>query len=138
MAPIEIYPALKAVHVSLVACSGALFAGRGAARLAGRSGVMDRRWRWLSYAVDTLLLAAGLSLWALLGLHLSSSPWLAAKLALLVVYIVLGSFALKRARSPAGQRASYGAALLVFLFIASIAWTHRPLGAISPLLRPAS
>jgi uncharacterized membrane protein SirB2 len=62
--------------------------------------------------------------------------WLGAKLVLLLVYIVLGSLALKRARSPRGRLASYLAALAMFLFIASVARAHHPFGVFTAWLQP--
>jgi uncharacterized membrane protein SirB2 len=59
-----------------------------------------------------------------------ASPWLGAKLVLLVLYIVLGSLALKRA-SDSGGRAPVPAtpgALMVYLFMVSVALSHQPLG----------
>ena len=57
-----------------------------------------------------------------------NAAWLSAKIAGLVVYIVLGTFALKRGRTK-GARAVFGVlAILVFAFIASVARTHNPLG----------
>ena len=82
----------------------------------------------LSYGIDTLLLAAGVTLWVLLSLHPVASPWLGAKLLLLVLYVALGSLALKRARTPAARRASYAGALMVYMFMASVALSHHPLG----------
>lgn len=122
------YPQLKSAHVALVLCSGGLFALRGALVLCGRDGAMARPWRMLSYAIDSLLLAAGLTLWTLLSINPVSSSWLGVKLLLLVLYIVLGSLALKRARSPGLRRASYAMALLVYLFMVSVAVAHHPLG----------
>jgi uncharacterized membrane protein SirB2 len=126
------YSELKATHISLVLMSGLLFAWRGALVLAGRSWAMARPWRLLSYGIDTLLLAAGVTLWAVLSLNPVASPWLGVKLMLLVLYIVLGSLALKRAPTPALQRASYAGALGVYLFMVSVALTHHPLGLFRP------
>lgn len=128
MALIEHYLALKATHVALVVTSGSLFAVRGMAVLAGQRWAMQQPWRTLSYTIDTLLLAAGVTLWVALGLGPVRSPWLGTKLALLVVYVILGSLALKRGRTPAVQRASYAAALATYLFMASVAVHHRPSG----------
>jgi uncharacterized membrane protein SirB2 len=50
------------------------------------------------------------------------------KVTLVIVYIVLGSFALKRARTRRARLAFTGAALLVFAVVISIARTHSPLG----------
>jgi uncharacterized membrane protein SirB2 len=122
------YLTIKSVHVGLVLASGGLFALRGALVLAGHGWAMARPWRMLSYGIDTLLLAAGVTLWVLLSLNPITSPWLATKLLLLVLYVVLGSMALKRARTPAARRASYAAALMVFGFMATVALAHHPLG----------
>lgn len=116
------------MHIGLVLASGLLFAVRGALVLAGQSWAMAKPWRWLSYGMDTLLLAAGLTLWALLSLNPVTSPWLGVKLLLLVLYIALGSLALKRAPTPAARRFSYAGALVVYLFMISVARTHHPLG----------
>ena len=48
--------------------------------------------------------------------------------ALLVLYVVLGMFALRRARTRRARAACYAAALAVFLFVYSIARAHHPLG----------
>ncbi len=126
------YPHLKSVHISLVLASGLLFALRGALVLAGRGWAMAKPWRLLSYGVDTLLLAAGLTLWAVLSVNPVTSPWLGAKLSLLVLYIALGSLALKRAPTLAARRASYVGALVVYVFMISVALAHHPLGVLRP------
>jgi uncharacterized membrane protein SirB2 len=122
------YLQIKQAHIGLVLASGLLFAVRGAAVLAGQSWAMHKPWRWLSYGIDTVLLSAGVALWGILSLNLLHSPWLGTKLLLLVVYIVLGSLALKRAPTPAVRRLSYAAALGTYLFMASVAVAHHPLG----------
>jgi uncharacterized membrane protein SirB2 len=127
---IDWYPQIKQAHVALVSASGLLFAVRGAAVLAHRDWAMRTPWRRLSYAIDTLLLAAGVTLWALLGLNpVGNSPWLGTKLALLVLYVVLGSLALKRGRTEGTRRVSYAAALATYAFMATVAVRHHPLGA---------
>ena len=122
-----IYLPLKQAHVLLVAVSGALFAARGVSVLAGQTWAMARSVRIASVAIDTQLLAAGVSLWVLLGLQPLRDPWLGAKIGLLLVYIVLGSFALKRGRTPRGRLLAFVAALACFGWMVSIALTHHPL-----------
>ena len=124
----EWYLPVKHAHMALVAASGGLFALRGAAVLAGGAWALRKPWRLLSYAIDTLLLAAGLTLWSWLNLNPAHDAWLGTKFGLLVVYIVLGSLALKRGRTASARRASYAAAIAVFLFIASVAMARHPLG----------
>jgi uncharacterized membrane protein SirB2 len=122
------YPQMKFVHVSLVLASGLLFALRGALVLADQGWAMAKPWRLLSYGIDTLLLSAGLTLWTALSLNPVTSPWLGVKLSLLVLYIALGSLALKRPPTLAVRRASYAGALVVYLFMVSVALAHHPLG----------
>ena len=126
------YSQLKVAHIGLVLISGLLFAWRGALVLAGRGWAMARPWRLLSYGIDTLLLVAGVTLWAVQSLNPVASPWLGVKLMLLVLYVVLGSLALKRAPTPGLQRAGYAGALAVYLFMVSVAMAHHPLGFFRP------
>lgn len=125
----EFYPQIKAAHVALVAFSGTLFAARGAAVLAGRAWPMTRGLRVASVAIDTLLLAAGVALWYLLSLQPLRDAWLGSKLLLLVLYVVLGTLALKRRCAWA-----YIAAIACFAFMVSIALAHHPLGVLKVLL----
>ncbi|SEJ44112.1 SirB2 family protein [Paraburkholderia diazotrophica] len=125
---IELYPYVKLAHVSFVASSGLLFATRGAATLTGQAWPTRPGWRRLSYVIDTSLLAAGVTLWLMLHLNPVRDAWLGTKLLLLVAYIVAGSFALKHGRTRFVQCVSFGCALALYLLIASVAVTHRPLG----------
>lgn len=130
------YPELKVLHVTVVLLSGALFALRGLAMLGGQTWGMARSVRLGSYAIDTLLLAAGLALWGALGLNPARELWLGVKLLLLLLYIVLGSLALKRARSRSGRVAALVAALACYAYMLSVARLHHPLGVFSLLGGP--
>lgn len=132
---IEYYPQLKTLHIAAVLTSAGLFAVRGVAVLAGARWPMAAPIRYLSYAIDTVLLAAGVTLLATLGLSPARDPWLAMKLSLLVVYIVLGSLALKRARTRRVRAVCYAAALACVAFIYSVARAHHPLGLLHGWLR---
>jgi uncharacterized membrane protein SirB2 len=125
---IEFYPQIKLVHVYAVIASGALFALRGGAQLAGAGWTMAAPVRYLSYTVDTVLLTAALMLATILHQYPFVHGWLTVKVLLLVVYVVLGSLALKRGRTPALRAWCYFAALAVYLFIASVARAHNPWG----------
>ena len=126
---IEFYPQIKWVHVAGVMASVALFALRGGLVLAGRQ--RAAHWlplRWTSWAIDTVLLSAALMLLTILPGAMFANGWLAVKVTLVVVYIVLGVFALKRAKTRRGRVGCYIAALLVFFCIYSIARAHSPFG----------
>jgi uncharacterized membrane protein SirB2 len=125
---IEFYPEIKLVHVSSVLASGGLFLLRGLAVQLGAKWAMAAPLRWLSYSVDTVLLTAAMMLSAMLRQYPFVHSWLTAKVLLLVVYVVLGSFALKRGRTRAVRTACWIAALAVYATIFRIARTHDPLG----------
>ena len=130
---IEFYFQIKMVHIAAVLASGGLFAVRGALVLAGVKWAMSAPLRYLSYTIDTVLLTAALILLTALKLNPFVVPWLSVKLALLVVYVVLGSLALKRARSRRARAAFYLAALATFAFMYFVARAHHPLGILQGL-----
>ena len=132
---LEFYPQIKAVHIAAVIASGLLFLVRGAAVQQGATWAMAAPLRYLSYLIDTLLLTAALMLATILHQYPFVQGWLTAKVLLLVCYVVLGSFALKRGRTRAVRTSCLIAALLVYLYIVSIARAHHPLGVIALLMR---
>ena len=123
-----LYPALLHLHRVCVAASVSLFVARGLGVTAQQAWPMRRGWRHMSVAIDVGLLSAGSSLWALLGYHPLQQTWLGVKLALLLVYIVLGSLALKRGRTRGQRLAFFIAALLVVLAMVGIALARHPAG----------
>lgn len=125
---IEFYGDIKWVHIGAVIASGTLFLLRGAGVLAGARWPMWVPLRYLTYAIDTVLLTAALMLVTILHQYPFVQAWLTVKVLLLVVYILLGTFALRRARTPRGRALCYAAALAVFVFIATVARAHHPLG----------
>jgi uncharacterized membrane protein SirB2 len=131
---LEFYPQIKWVHVATVIASGGLFALRGAFVLLGARWPMWAPLRYLTYTIDTALLTAALMLATLLHQVPFVHGWLTAKVCLLVVYVLLGTFALKRGRTPRVRAVCYVTALAVFLFIVSIARAHHPLGIFVRLL----
>jgi uncharacterized membrane protein SirB2 len=84
---IEFYPQVKSVHVAMIMASGALFALRGVAALAGFGWPLSWPARLLSYVIDTTLLAAAVLLLVLLPWSTFANGWLSMKLGLLVVYV---------------------------------------------------
>jgi uncharacterized membrane protein SirB2 len=125
---IEYYAQIRAAHILAVVLSGTLFAARGAGVLAGGSWAMHPLVRYSSYAIDTILLTAALMLVAVLPAGLLANHWLTVKLVLVVAYIVVGIFALRRARTTRGRWIAYVAALTIFVLIVGIARHHSPWG----------
>ena len=125
---------LKAVHCGSAVISLAGFVLRFLLMLAGSHKLGSRIARVLPHVIDTVLLGSAILLAWTMGAVPLRDAWLTVKIAMLLVYIVLGSIALKRGRTR-GMRALAGvAAILVFAFIASVARTKAPLGFFAPLL----
>lgn len=126
---IEFYPQIKWVHVATVFASGLLFLMRGLLVQSGRERLaMLPSLRYLSYSIDSILLSAAFMLLTILPHGLYANGWLALKLVLLVVYVVLGSLALKRGRSARTRTITFVAAVAVYVGIIGIARMHHPLG----------
>lgn len=126
---IEFYSQVKWVHVAAVLLSGTIFMLRGLLVQLGKPRVaMAAPVRYLSYSVDTILLTAALMLLTMLPGAVFANGWLTIKLVLLVIYVGLGTFALKRGRTRKVRAACYGTALLVYVSIIGIALAHNPMG----------
>jgi uncharacterized membrane protein SirB2 len=131
---IEFYVQIKLVHVTAVILSGLLFAVRGSCQLLGARWTMAAPLRYLSYAIDTTLLTAALMLATILHQYPFVHAWLTVKVLLLVVYVVLGSVALKRGATHTVRLYCFIAALAVYLYIVSVARAHNPWGFITWLM----
>lgn len=133
MSLIEHHAALRDAHVGLVALSGGWFALRAAGRLAGARWPLALPARAASWVIDTGLLTAGALLWAALRIDPLVQPWLGVKLLLLVLYVGLGTMALRRARTSAARLGWTLAALACFGFMVSVARARHPLGLLAAL-----
>jgi uncharacterized membrane protein SirB2 len=128
------YLEIRHVHIAAVTLSGALFLVRAiAGNLLGATWTMAAPVRYLSYTIDTILLTAALMLMTIVRQFPFVDAWLTMKVLLLVAYIVLGSFALKRGTTRRDRLIFTTAAAAVFAFIFSVARTHNPLGFLSSL-----
>jgi len=125
------YATVKLIHQGAVALSFAGFFVRGLAALAGAGWVRGRAARSLPHLVDSVLLLSALTLAWMLRIHPASAPWLAAKVAGLVLYIGLGVVALRPGLPWRWRAAAWIAALLCFGYIVSVAITKSPLGVLS-------
>ncbi len=122
------YLALKHLHLTAVVLSFALFALRGLWMLTD-SPQLQRRWvRIVPHLIDIALLASAIALTLVIQQYPLVNGWLTAKVLGLIVYVILGSIALKRGPSKPIRAAAGVVALAVFGYIVSVALTHSPLG----------
>lgn len=121
------YLALKHLHMSFAALSGALFVIRGILMLRRPEGVappktmLDRS----SHIIDTVLLASALTMVVWSAQYPFVVPWLTAKVIAVVAYIIVGAVALKRGKTKGMRAGAFVAALLIFGYIIKLALTKQ-------------
>ena len=120
------YLVLKQLHLVTIALTLALFLVRGGWMMAGSPRLQARWVRIVPHVNDTLLLASGIGLAVMLQQYPFVHGWLTAKFLALILYIVLGTVALKRGRTRSVRIAAWIAALLVFGYMLAVARTHAP------------
>ena len=118
-----VYTAVKGLHVAAVALSWTLFFLRGVWMIADSPRLKARWVRVVPHVNDTILLVAGVYLATFVGLQ----PWILAKLAALVAYILIGMVAITRGPTKPVRIAAWIAAQCVFLYIVAVALRKNPL-----------
>ena len=120
------YATIKSVHVTSVVASYCLFTLRGLWMMRG-STMLAQRWvKIVPHVVDTVLLASAVLLAIALRQYPLQAPWITAKLAGLIAYIVLGTIALKRGKTQGARVGALIAAQAVFFYIVAVAVTKSP------------
>ena len=133
-APVFSAANLKLIHVGTVVLTVVGFFARGLGAFAESAWIGWRATRLTKDAVDTLLLASAVGLAYRLKVSPLSSPWLAAKIVGLLLYMALGVVALRPGLARPARLAALVGALAVFAYIVSVALTKSPLGLLRPLL----
>lgn len=122
------YLALRHVHILCVILSGTGFFIRGLLMWRDSPLLQQRSLKIVPHVNDTLLLSAAIGLAVLTQQYPLVSAWVTAKVAGLLLYIVLGALALRPGRRKRVRVMCWLAALLVFVYIVSVALTHDPRG----------
>jgi len=122
------YAVFKQVHMGLALLSVGGFILRW--NWFRRHSTLSFHWltKSLPHVIDTLFLATGLMLAFTIGQYPLITGWLSAKVAGLLLYILLGMAAMSRRVSHSGQRIAFLAALMCFSWIISVARLKSPWG----------
>ncbi len=118
-----VYAAVKQLHVAAVITSWTLFFLRGVWMIADSPRLKARWVRVVRHVNDTIRLVAGVYLATFVGLQ----PWILAKLAALLAYILIGTVAITRGPTKPVRIAAWVAAQCVFLYIVAVALRKNPL-----------
>ncbi|UZE95061.1 SirB2 family protein [Alkalimarinus alittae] len=117
------YIALKHIHLTCILLTFILFSIRGFWMLTGSSKLQLKWVKIAPHVVDTCLLLSAISLAVILQISPFVHGWLMAKIVGLVVYILLGTVALKRGKTKAVRSTAFVVALLTFAYIVKVAIT---------------
>jgi uncharacterized membrane protein SirB2 len=115
------YALLKILHLCMAVLTISGFIVRGAWMLSGSANLDRKLVRVLPHIIDTVFLLSGIGLIVLLQLPIIGSPWLIAKLTALIVYIMLGTIALRRGKTMRVKAIAFILALLTFTYIVGVA-----------------
>lgn len=118
---------VKQVHVVCALVSGCGFFVRGILMMRDSAVLQMRLIKITPHIVDTVLLISAIILASQWGWAALTMPWLLAKITALLLYIVLGTLALRRGKTKAIRISAWIAALVVFAYIVSVAITRSPL-----------
>ncbi len=117
--------ALKTIHVASVILSITGYVIRGIWMII-ESPWLQKKWvKVAPHIIDTMLLASAIALAVQIQQYPFVHGWLTAKVLALVAYIVVGAIGLKYGRTKKIRIAAWLAAMGIFLYIVSVALTHR-------------
>ncbi|MEC8417212.1 MAG: SirB2 family protein [Pseudomonadota bacterium] len=89
---------------------------------------LSKKWVKITpHIIDTVLLASAIWLCIILSQYPLVNAWLTFKVIGVVLYIVFGLFALKKAKTAVGRWAFFVAAIAVLMATAMVAVTKQPL-----------
>ena len=121
------YALFKGIHLTTVAVTLALFLLRGTWMMLDSDHLNSRWVRVLPHINDVLLLLSAIVLTIMLNQYPFTQGWLTAKFFALILYIVLGTVALKRGSSKPLRISAWLAALGVFTYMVAVAVNHEPM-----------
>ncbi len=117
------YLTLKLVHMSCAMLTIAGFLTRGYWMMTGSALLQNRATKIAPHIIDTLFLLSGIAIIYVLNIQVMAQPWLLAKFAGLIVYIVLGVIALRPGRTAQIRTIAFVAAVSMFAYIVGVALT---------------
>ena len=116
-----LYELFKTIHVATAIISITGFIVRGIWMIRS-STMLQRRWvKVLPHINDTVLLLSAIALVVITSLYPGPIQFINAKIIALVLYIVLGTIALKRGKTMRIRIVAWCLAIIVFMYILAVA-----------------
>ncbi len=119
------YTAIKHLHMTAAGLSILFFVIRAYWSVTGSALLHRRAVKIAPHIIDTILLVCGISLTIMLG-SAGMQPWVLTKLLLLIAYIGVGTFAIKRGKTATTRGIAALIAIAIFAYIIGVAVNHNP------------
>lgn len=117
---------LRQLHVFAAVVTIAGFVLRGYWMLTGSPKLEHRVTRIAPHFVDTIFLASGIGMLVAISLDPFSQSWLVAKFTGLILYILLGTIAIRRGSSLQIRALAFVAALSAYGYVVGVAVSKSP------------
>lgn len=121
MLPPMTYVAIKFLHMLSATIAICGFIVRGYWMMTGSAHLEQRIVRIAPHVVDTVFLLSGIAMVVMLSINPFAHAWLVAKFAGLVVYVLLGTIAIKRGPTREIRVLAFAGAVSVFAYIVGVA-----------------
>ena len=115
------YLTVKNIHILCVSLTALLFFLRGIWMLQNHPRLQQSWVKIVPHLIDSVLLLSGITLVVIIHQYPFIDHWLTAKLFALLLYIILGHFALKRGETKTIRLAAWLSALGIFTYIITVA-----------------
>jgi len=122
---------VKEIHVATALISISVFIVRFYWMIIGSHLLKIKPVRIIPHVNDTVLLISAIALAIQLEVYPFIDQWLTAKVIALLIYILLGTIALKRGKKKSIRIGAGFGAILTFIFIASVAGSKSSAGFLS-------
>lgn len=120
------YSFIRNLHTIAAVVTITGFILRGYWMMSDSGKLQHRITRIAPHVVDTVFLLSGVAMIAMLSLNPLSQSWLLAKFVGLIVYILLGTVAIRRGSTMQIRTVAFVAALSVFAYIVGVAMSKSP------------
>lgn len=115
------YALIKNIHLAFAMLTTIGFCVRGVWMMTESSMLQKKLVKVLPHIVDTTLLISAVTLVVMSGQYPWVAAWVGMKIALLVAYIVLGTFALKRGKNKQIRTVFFAVSILILLALFAVA-----------------
>ncbi len=117
----SIYEITKIVHIATAFLSISSFILRGVWMMKSSSLLQNRWVKVVPHINDTILLIAAIILVIVTAQYPGPTTWINIKIIALIIYIILGTIALKRGKTMRVRVIAFVSAVLIFVFIFDVA-----------------